>query len=528
LFILVTHRHDGAGKGAITTMTITAELNPVRPYPSEPRVPTVHAKPLPTNGRHPDQERYGSATAALIYKMQRAGLPRLMIETFQHYYAQLVAGESGVIPDAVAQPVASLPDFSALTAEDEACGQAALDQVVFLKLNGGLGTSMGMQGPKSLLTAKGQLRFIDVIVQQVLHLRQHFDARLPLILMNSFSTERETLHAIAEHRDFAQEAPLSFLQHKEPKVWKADLWPASWPDDPAKEWCPPGHGDLYAALVTSGILRYLLDQGYTYAFVSNSDNLGATLDLRILGYLSRQAIPFLMEVAERTAADRKGGHLAQQPDGQLLLREIAQCPADEMESFQDINRYRYFNTNNLWIHLPTLQKILDERHGILGLPLIRNEKPVDPTAPQSERVYQLETAMGSAIAVFPGAQALCVPRSRFVPVKKNNDLLLLWSDAYDLTAEHHLVVSAARQAAGHRTLPTITLDDRYYQLFDEMQRRFPYGAPSLVACTALTVKGDVTFGRNVTIRGDVRIVNNGTETFYVEDGATLEETVIER
>ena len=151
--------------------------------------------------------------------------------------------------------------------------------------------------------------------------------------MNSFITERETLNALQAHPTFEQSVPPSFLQHKEPKVWKANLWPAEWPADPAKEWCPPGHGDLYAALTTSGLLRRLLNDGYTYAFISNSDNLGATLDLRILGYLAQQEVPFLMEVADRTTADRKGGHLAQRPDGQLILREIAQCPAGRVGKF---------------------------------------------------------------------------------------------------------------------------------------------------------------------------------------------------
>ncbi|MCB0064998.1 MAG: UTP--glucose-1-phosphate uridylyltransferase [Caldilineaceae bacterium] len=458
--------------------------------------------------------------------MQRAGLPELMIQTFCHYYAQLVAGESGFIPNTEAQPVADLPQFTNLTADHERVGRVALDQVVCLKLNGGLGTSMGMQGPKSLLTAKDRLRFLDIIVQQILHLRETFAARLPLVLMNSFSTEQDTLRALEEQSAFQQSVPLSFLQHKEPKIWKADLWPAEWPADPSKEWCPPGHGDLYAALVTSGLLRRLLQEGYTYAFVSNSDNLGATLDLRILGYLSDNEVPFLMEVAERTPADRKGGHLAQRSDGQLILREIAQCPVDEIETFQDITRYQYFNTNNLWVHLPTLQRVLDERDGILGLPLIRNEKPIDPTLPDSERVYQLETAMGSAIASFAGAQALVVPRNRFVPVKKNNDLLLLWSDVYTVTPESNLVVNPQRAARGYATLPLITLDDRYYQLIDDAQARFPHGAPSLLDCEELRVEGDVTFGRNVVIRGKVQIIHTGEGTLTIEDDRVLEDIVL--
>lgn len=473
-----------------------------------------------------NKDRFATPTDALVAKMQRAGLPQLMIDTFCHYYAQLSAGESGYISNSEAQPVATLPAFTELTIANEAVGRNALDHVVCLKLNGGLGTSMGMQGPKSLLTAKGYATFLDVIVEQILHLRTTYNVRLPLILMNSFSTERATLAALDEHESFDQEFPLSFLQHKEPKIWKADLWPAEWPLDPAKEWCPPGHGDLYAALVTSGLLRHLLNEGYTYAFVSNSDNLGATLDLGILGYLTSNNVPFLMEVAERTAADRKGGHVARRPDGQLILREIAQCPQEDLAGFQDIDRYRYFNTNNLWVHLPSLQRILDERDGILGLPLIRNEKPVDPTLPDSERVYQLETAMGSAIATFHGAQALSVPRTRFVPVKKNNDLLLLWSDCYRLTEEHHLVVNPARAEKGYAQLPLLTLDERYYQLFDEMRARFPHGAPSLVACETLQVEGDVTFGRNVVLRGNVRIVHEGEGTLYIADDTVLENVEI--
>ena len=209
----------------------------------------------------------------------------------------------------------------------------------------------------------------------------------------------------------------------------------TWPADPDKEWCPPGHGDIYPALVTSGMLARMLAQGYEYLFVSNADNLGATLDLSILGFFARHHLPFLMEVAERTAADRKGGHLAQHEDGHLLLRESAQCPPEEESEFQDIRLYRFFNTNNLWIHLPALARLVEKRHGVLGLPLIRNEKPVDPADPTTPRVFQLETAMGAALAVFRGAQALLVPRSRFVPVKKNSDLLVLMSDAYVLAED---------------------------------------------------------------------------------------------
>ncbi|MCB0067648.1 MAG: UTP--glucose-1-phosphate uridylyltransferase, partial [Caldilineaceae bacterium] len=197
--------------------------------------------------------------------------------------------------------------------------------------------------------------------------------------------------------------------------------------------------------------------------------------------------------------------------------ESAQCPPDEEAAFQDIQLYRYFNTNNLWINLRVLAEILAERSGVLGLPLIRNEKPVDPAKPSTPRVYQLETAMGAALAVIDGAQALRVPRSRFVPVKKNSDLLVLMSDAYDLREDFGLQLAADRAGAP----PVVTLDDRYYLLYDAMTARFPHGAPSLRRCDALTVKGEVVFGRDIVVEGRVVVENDGDGALRLADGSRL-------
>ena len=402
------------------------------------------------------------------------------------------------------------------TERRRAAGRAALAHTVVIKLNGGMGTSMGMDGPKSLLPVKDGLTFLDIIVRQILYLRQSTGVALPLVLMNSFVTHAATMAALEQYDDLTQPLPLAFVQSENPKIDKATLQPATWPDDPSKEWCPPGHGDIYASLVTSGMLAKLLDLGYEYAFVSNADNLGAVLDPAILGYFAQHNLPFLMEVADRTPADRKGGHLAQRPDGQLILRELSQCPPDEIDLFQDIERYRYFNTNNLWLHLPSLQKLLDEHDNLLDLPLIRNEKPVDPTQPASPRVYQLETAMGSALALFKGAQAMRVPRTRFIPVKKCNDLLLLWSDAYELSDEY-----LPRLADALSTPPLVILDDAHYALIGDLRLRFPHGAPSLVKCGTLRVTGDVYFGRNVTVCGDVAIAHDGPDPLHIADDSRL-------
>lgn len=449
--------------------------------------------------------------APFAAKMARADVPTIVIESFRHYYKQLLRGGSGYIPATEAQPVVDLPMADTLE-RFAAVGAQALPQTAVIKLNGGLGTTMGMHSPKSLLVVKAGLTFLDIIVRQILHTRTRHDVTLPLILMNSFTTRQPALAALAAYPELEQPVPLDFCQHKVPRIWQSDLSPVTWPADPKLEWSPPGHGDLYLALQTSGMLAQLLAQGYDYLFVSNADNLGATIDLNILGYFAEEKLPFLMEVTERQPADRKGGHLAINSAGNLILREVAQCPPDELTEFQDIQRYSYFNTNNLWLHLPTLQRLLTERQGFFSLPLIRNEKPVDPTEPTSSRVYQLEAAMGQAIAFFPGAQALVVDRSRFLPVKNTNDLLAISSDAYILDRDAHVRINPERQ---FREAPMVNLDKHIYGLIDHFHEHFPQAIPSLVNCEKLSINGNFYVDGAVTFMGTCTLQHEGEEALQL-------------
>jgi UTP--glucose-1-phosphate uridylyltransferase len=456
---------------------------------------------------------------ASIAKMREEGVPDVAVDTFAHYFERLRAGEAGVLAESEIEPVIDLPDAEALP-EDQQGAREALERTVVIKLNGGLGTSMGMTAPKSLLEVKDGLSFLDVVARQILDLRARTGARLPLLLMNSFATRDASLQALAGHPDLPVDGlPADFVQSKVPKLDADDLAPARWPDDPALEWAPPGHGDLYPSLLSSGILDKLLDGGYHYAFVANVDNLGAVMDERILAWLARERIPFLMEVADRTPADRKGGHLARRPDGGLVLREIAQTPDEDVDAFQDIERHRFFNTNTLWIDLRALAAVLRERDGVLGLPMIVNRKTVDPADEDSTPVLQLETAMGAAIDVFDGARAIRVLRRRFAPVKTTNDLLALRSDAYDLHDDGRIVVAAARDGAG---APLVDLDPRHFKLIGDFDARFAAGPPSLVACERLTVRGDVAFGSGVVVRGTVEVEHEGEGQRRIDDGTVLE------
>ena len=446
-------------------------------------------------------------------KMKAENLPDIAIKTFEHYYNQLVEGQTGLIPEADIEPVESLPNADTFGADLTEIGRAALPQTILLKLNGGLGTSMGLSKAKSLLTIKNGLTFLDIIARQV------EGSGMPLVLMNSYSTRADSLAVLQKYPHLKKDIPLDFVQHKVPKILQADLSPAAWPENPELEWCPPGHGDIYTALITSGMLHLLLETGYRYVFVSNVDNLGAVIDPAILGYFAHNKLPFMMEVADRTEADRKGGHLARLPNGQFILRESAQCPAADEETFQDISRHKYFNTNNLWIHLPALQRVLTAKGDVLGLAMIRNSKTVDPRDKKSPAVYQLETAMGAAIAVFEGAGAVRVPRTRFAPIKKTSDLLNVRSDNYILTDDYRVVSNPNRQGS-----TVVDLDSTYYQMIDDLEARVPHGAPSLLACNRLTVQGDIKFGKDVILKGDVTLTNHSRTQVMIDDNAEISGT----
>lgn len=458
-----------------------------------------------------------SRFAPFELKMRAENLPQNVIDAFRRAYERLAAGETGLLDRSQIEPIRDLPSSEELGAHAQA-GAAALSRAVVLKLNGGLGTSMGMTRAKSLLRAKNGMTFLEITARQILRLREKHGVAVPLILMNSFRTRRDSLVVLAEFPDLSAGLPADFLQNKVPKVRADDLTPAEWKRDPDHEWCPPGHGDLYPALQSSGLLEELLKRGIEYAFVSNSDNLGAVLDLSILGWFAQEKIPFLMEATDRTESDKKGGHLAQRiGDRRLVLREVAQCPPEEIDSFQDVTLYRYFNTNTLWLNLPALDAALAASQGVLDLALIRNIKTVDPADLASPKVIQLETAMGAAISVFEGARALRVPRTRFIPVKTTADLLALWSDLYALDEDYELTIAPGRQPGD---LP-IDLDPRFYARIDQLEARFPKGAPSLKHCTRLSIRGDAIFGKDVECRGEVRVVHEGKEPLRIPDGKVL-------
>lgn len=443
-------------------------------------------------------------------RMEQAGLHPMVLNVFKSLYDRLLTGDSGLMPESTLSPVqdGEIRQYDELAAYANE-GRKRMGEVAIVKLNGGLGTSMGLERAKSLIPVRDGKNFLEIVRAQVEWLREDCGQDVPLVLMNSFRTNRDSLDVLKGFSNGKSGVPLGFLQNKFPKVMADSLEPAEWPDDFELAWNPPGHGDFYTALVTSKMLTRLLEAGIRYVFISNSDNLGAVFDASLLGYMVSEKLPFVMEVARRQDTDRKGGHLTRLQDGRLALREISQCPQQDQSAFQDIERHRYFNTNSIWLDLKALEQVV-LTEGMIPLGLIRNMKHLDPRDPSSPQVIQLETALGAAISCFPDAAAVEVPRRRFSPVKTTEDLLTVMSDCYELQENYALVPRAERA----ESLPQVELDPKYYKRIDDFECRFPDGVPSLIGCTRLKVQGDVTFARSVAFSGMQVISSAGAASVY--------------
>ncbi|XP_065176320.1 UTP--glucose-1-phosphate uridylyltransferase-like [Sycon ciliatum] len=392
-----------------------------------------------------------------------------------------------------------------------------LEKLVVLKLNGGLGTSMGCKGPKSLIAVRGEHTFLDLTVQQIEALNKKYNVSVPLVLMNSFNTHVDTQKILWKYHGTG--VPIfTFQQSCYPRINRESLMPMDTNLDSKEAWYPPGHGDFYEAFYNSSYLTKFIEQGKEFVFVSNIDNLGANVDINILSFLLSQPAEkrceFVTEVTDKTRADIKGGTLIDY-QGKLRLLEIAQVPKDHIDEFTSISKFKIFNTNNMWINLAAIKRLTEAK--AWNMEIIRNEKTTD----SGTRVIQLETAAGAAIKHFDGATGINVPRRRFLPVKLTSDLLLVMSNLYTIH-QGTLSLSEKRQFPG---VPLIKLgQDKFKKVKDFLQRFATI--PDLLELDHLTVSGDVSFGKGVTLKGTVIIIAHHGERIDIAAGSILENKIV--
>ncbi|XP_028417835.1 UTP--glucose-1-phosphate uridylyltransferase-like [Dendronephthya gigantea] len=418
-------------------------------------------------------------------------------------------------PEARIQPYASLSSEF----DNRSNVKALLDKLVVIKLNGGLGTSMGCVGAKSLIPVRNELTFLDLTVHLIQNLNRKYGCNVPLVLMNSFNTHEETMKLIKKYEVFNVTIHC-FNQSCHPRINKESLQPVATTmvNGKGEWWYPPGHGDTYQSFYNSGLLDQFLSQGKEVVFISNIDNLGATVDIPILNFILNPpngTVEFIMEVTDKTRADVKGGTLIEYEE-KLRLLEIAQVPKHHVDEFKSVTKFRIFNTNNLWVRLSAIKRLLDAKK--MHMEIIVNNKNLE----NGYNVIQLETAVGAAIKNFEGALGINVPRSRFLPVKKTSDLLLVKSNLYTTNDAGSLMMNPRRQFA---TTPLIQLSGPYFWKVHSFLERFQT-IPDILELDHLTVSGDVTFGKGVILKGTVIIIANHGDRIDIPAGALLENKIV--
>ena len=427
-----------------------------------------------------------------------------MISRFREGPSKVEGWSSIMTPDA-----RNLPDFSSLSYPEHSQTARQLSKLVVGKLNGGMGTSMGCVGPKSLIEVRDKKSFLDLIFEQIESLNREWDQNIPLLLMNSFYTHDKT-QAHLSTLELSLEIT-SFLQNKFPRLYSENLSPLTPDKFGDQAYYPPGHGDFYQCIWQQGILQKLIDAGREILFISNADNLGAVVDPVILNYMDEFNIPFLMEMTAKTPADVKGGTLYQQ-DGKLKLLEIARVPDEKLHEFYDQKKFKVFNTNNIWINLIALNNRMKKNS--LELSVLVNRKNI-----KGMPIVQLETAIGSGLECFEGALGLSVSRERFLPVKKTDDLLLVRSNLFSLN-NGKLIRNPERKSD---SLPIVDLG-AFLQNIENFQNSFPI-IPDLVGLEELKVNGIVRFKGECSLKGKVHL-QGLKEALVLPSGVVIDDEFV--
>ena len=394
-----------------------------------------------------------------------------------------------------------------------------LEKLAVIKLNGGLGTSMGCVGPKSVIEVRDGMSFLDLSVRQIEYLNRTYNVNVPFVLMNSFNTDEDTQNIIKKYEGHNIDI-LTFNQSRYPRVLKDSLLPVPKSfNSPISDWYPPGHGDVFESLYNSGILDLLIERGVEILFLSNADNLGAVVDLRILQHMVETDAEYIMELTNKTKADVKGGTIINYQNSVRLL-EIAQVPKEHVNEFKSIKKFKYFNTNNIWLNAKAIKRVVENNE--LEMEIIPNNKtiPADKKGESDISIVQLETAVGAAIRHFKNAHGVNVPRKRFLPVKTCSDLMLVKSDLYSLK-HGQLVLDADRFGPA----PLIKLGNDFKKVSD-FQKRIP-SIPRILELDHLTITGAVNLGRGVVMKGTVIIVATEGSTIDVPPGSILENVVVQ-
>jgi len=335
--------------------------------------------------------------------------------TFDDLYTKFFINKNGVVWDYVI-PITEkyLVPYDDMNVVGYDKARELLSKLCVVKLAGGLGTTMGCKYPKFMMKVNESDSFLDIVVGQIKQLQHKYNVKIPLLLMTSFHTH---LYAEKLCEQYSGIEIILFKQHCYPRIFYDTHYHLTNKYEGNKCYYPPGHGDIYYVMKESGVLDNMIGRGKQYMFVSNIDNLRATVDTVILKHIVNNNIDFGMEVVTKTDKDVKGGTLIHY-NNTIKLLEVAEVPDEHIDEFKSIDKFTVFNTNNIWMNLDKVKQLVDD--DMINSEVICNVKVVD-----GDKIIQLETAMGAAMQFFDNAIGIHVDRSRFMPVKTMEHLKML-------------------------------------------------------------------------------------------------------
>lgn len=333
-----------------------------------------------------------------------------MEHIFENLAARYRAGEwtaqsnclTGTVEAPAAEDIARLPERGTAEYRDlEALGRRAVEagEVGALILSGGMATRFNYDHPKGLYPILDGASFLELKIRWI----REISPTMPIFIMTSFHTDAEVRAHLEEHGYFGSDPSriVLFQQYKFPRL-QPDGSRFQSPDG-SEDFAAPGHGDFVQALNESGALRRFLDEGGKYLLFSNVDNLGATVDLAIVGWHLRQGLEMTVEVAAKAPGD-KGGAPAR-VDGHMQLVEGFAFPADF-----DQDRIRVFNTATYVFSAEALARPIE-------LPWYVVEKKVD-----GQTVIQFEHLAGDLSCLLTTGFLEVDRDERFIPVKSQADV----------------------------------------------------------------------------------------------------------
>ncbi|XP_006359120.1 UTP--glucose-1-phosphate uridylyltransferase isoform X1 [Solanum tuberosum] len=354
--------------------------------------------------------------------------------------------------------------------EDATETKQLLDKLVVLKFNGNLGSDMGFSGPKSALEVCNGLTCLDFVVNHIESINSKYGCNIPLLMMNTPSTHDGIMKVLEKHPN---KNIHTFTQSQRQQENIEDMSESrTLNKSSAQEKLYPSNLlEVFLSLNSSGKLEPLISQGKEYFLLLQSENLAEVVDPKILNHLIKNSIEHCVEVMPTTSGTEETSLPPQ--EGRIQSKEHVK------------------SINTMWMSMSCVERLLQRND--LGF---------------------------TSSKFFDRAFAIDTPWSRYLPVERTSDLLILQSDLYT-SVEGTLVRNAAR---ANPKDPSIELGPEFGNV-DDFRSLFK-SIPSIIELDSLKVTGDVWFGTGITLKGKVSIAARPGMKIVIPDGMELKNRII--